>query len=164
MNNSKITFVTTRQDESLRTCCVLQEGDVCIATLPFIFISRAKYTKEDGTKVIVGKIVSDLYDLIISDSVKDKEEVVQRFISALQEWGDDTNVVSDIEVYLNHHEKYEEIIANEGFDKIPYKDACKYYWHEEANKTCYLTKRKSFPVDLNDSLFISFYKDEDSKE
>lgn len=162
MDNSKITFVTKQQDTSLRTCCVLQEDDVCIATLPFIFIPKTKYTKENGTKVTVGKIVSDLYDLIISDYVKDKEKVVQKFIQALQEWGDDKNIVSDIEVYLNHHLKYEDVIANEGFDKVLYKDACKYYWHEEKNKTCYLTKRKLLPTDLNDSLFISFY--EDSKE
>ena len=98
MDNSKITFVTKQQDTSLRTCCVLQEDDVCIATLPFIFIPKTKYTKENGTKVTVGKIVSDLYDLIISDYVKDKEKVVQKFIQALQEWGDDKNIVSDIEV------------------------------------------------------------------
>lgn len=162
MDNSKITFVTKQQDTSLRTCCVLQEDDVCIATLPFIFIPKTKYTKENGTKVTVGKIVSDLYDLIISDYVKDKEKVVQKFIQALQEWGDDKNIVSDIEVYLNHHFKYEDVIAKERFNKVPYKDACKYYWHEEKNKTCYLTKRKLLPADLRYSLFVNFY--EDSKE
>lgn len=162
MDNSKITFVTEQQDTSLRTCCVLQEDDVCIATLPFIFIPKTKYTKENGTKVTVGKIVSDLYDLIISDYVKDKEKVVQKFIQALQELGDDKNIVSDIEVYLNHHFEYEDVIANEGFDKVLYKDACKYYWHEEKNKTCYLTKRKLLPADLRYSLFVNFY--EDSKE
>lgn len=162
MDNSKITFVTKQQDMSLRTCCVLQEDDVCIATLPFIFIPKTKYTKENGTKVTVGKVATDLYDLIISDSVKDKEKVVQKFIQALQEWGDDKNIVSDIEVYLNHKIKYEDVIANEGFNKVPYKDACKYYWHEEKNKTCYLTKRKLLPADLRYSLFVNFY--EDSKE
>lgn len=162
MSNSKITFVTERRDESLKTCCVLQDDDACIAVLPFIFIPKLKYTKGDGTKVVVGKIVSDLMELIISDSVKDKKEVVQKFIQALQEWEYDKNVVSDIEVYLNHRFKYEDVIVDEGFGKVPYKEACKYYLDEEANKTCYLTKRKLLPASLRESLFISFY--EDSKE
>lgn len=162
MGNNKITFITTRQNAALRICCVLQEDDVCVATLQFIFIPKIKFTKGDGTKVIIGKVVADLYDLLISDSVKDKETIVQRFMHALQIWGDDKNVVSDIEVYLNHRFQYENIIANEGFDKVLYKDACKHYQNEEADHTCYLTKHKNYPIDLNDSLFISFY--EDSKE
>lgn len=162
MDNNKITFITTRQDSDLRICCVLQEDDVCIATLQFTFIPKVKFTKGDGTNVIVGKIVADLYDLLISDSAKNKETIVQRFMQALQIWGDDKNVVSDIEVYLNHEFQYESVIANEGFDKVLYKDACKYYWDGEANRTCYLVKHKSYPTDLKDSLFVSFY--EDSKE
>lgn len=162
MDNNKITFITTRQNAALRTCCVLQEDDVCVATLQFTFIPKVKSTKGDGTKVIVGKIITDLYDLLISDSAKNKETIVQRFMQALQTWEDDKTVVSDIEVYLNHKFKYENIIANEGFDKVLYKDACKHYQNEEADRTCYLTKHKAYPTDLNDSLFISFY--EDSKE
>ena len=162
MDNNKITFITTRQNTALRICCVLQEDDVCVATLQFTFIPNVKFTKGDGTKVIVGKIVADLYDLLIPDSVKNKETIVQRFMHALQIWGDDKNVVSDIEVYLNHEFQYENIIANEGFDKVLYKDACKYYWDGEANRTCQLIKHKSYPIDLKDSLFVSFY--EDSKE
>lgn len=159
MDNNKITFITTRQNSALRICCVLQEDDVCVATLQFTFIPKVKFTKGDGTNVIVGKIVADLYDLLISDSAKNKETVVQRFMQALQIWGDDKNVVSDIEVYLNHEFQYENIIANEGFDKVTYKDACEYYWDGEANRTCYLIKHKVYPTDLNDSLFVSFYED-----
>lgn len=162
MNNNKITFITINQNEGLRISCILQEDDVYIATLYFTFTPKVKYTREDGTKVNVGKITVDLFDLVISDSVKDKEAIVHKFIQALQEWGDDKNIVSDIEVYLNHIFKYENIIANEGFDKVLYKDACKHYQNEEANLTCYLTKHKAQPTDLKDSLFISFY--EDSKE
>lgn len=162
MDNSKITFITEQRDASLKTCCILQEDNNCVAVLPFIFIPKVTYTRENGTKANVGKIISDLMELNISDSIKDKEKVVQKFIQALQEWGDDKNVVSDIEVYLNHHFEYEDVIANEGFDKVLYKDACKYYWHEEKNKTCYLTKRKLLPADLRYSLFVNFY--EDSKE
>lgn len=162
MDNSKITFITIQHDACLRISCILQEDDVFIATLYFTFTPKVKYTKGDGTKVKVGKITADLFDLVISDSVKDKEMIVQRFTQALQMWGDNTNVVSDIEIYLNHRFKYEDVIANEGFNKVLYKDACKYYQNEEADKTCYLTKRKLLPEDLRYSLFISFY--EDSKE
>lgn len=158
MDDYKITFITIQQNAALRTCCVLQKGEACVATLQFTFIPKYKLTKGDGTKVTVGKIVADLYDLLISDSAKDKEIIVQRFTQALQTWEDDKNVVSDIEVYLNHVFRYEDVIANEGFDKVLYKDACKHYQNEEADKTCYLTKRKSLPENLKDSLFISFYE------
>lgn len=159
MDNSKITFITNQQNAALRTCCVLQEEDVCVAILQFTFIPKYKLTKGDGTKVTVGKIVADLYDLLISDSAKNKETIVQRFMQALQTWEDDKNVVSDIEVYLNHKVRYEDVIANEGFDKVLYKDACKHYQNEEADKTCYLTKHKSLPANLKDSLFVSFYEE-----
>lgn len=162
MNNYRTTFITIQQNAALRISCILQEDDVCIATLYFTFTPKVTYTRENGTKANAGKITADLFDLVISDSVKDKEAIVQRFIQALQMWGDDTNVVSDIEVYLNHQDRYEDVIANEEFNKILYKDACKYYQDEEANETCYLTKHKLLPADLNDMDKYLTY--EDSKE
>ena len=71
----KITFITIQRNAALRTSCILQEDDVCVATLQFTFIPKITHTKEDGIKVTVGKIVADLYDLFISNSVKDKETI-----------------------------------------------------------------------------------------
>lgn len=144
-------FLQEYKNDEFCVTCILKKDHVSIAKLDFIYIKDKTFTKDDGTKVDGGKIVTQLDFLCISDSVKDKNAIVKKFIDILQMWGGDSHAVHRIEIYLNGYFEYEGTITEEGFIKVPYKDVYEHIQDLTKDKTCYLYKEVvNGNVNLND--------------
>lgn len=143
-------FLQEYKKDKFCVTCILKKDDVSIAKLDFIYIKDKTFTNDDGTKTDGGKIVTQLDSLCISDSVKDKNAMVEKLIGISQMWGGDSHIVHRIEVYLNGYFEYEDTITEEGFTKVPYKDVYEHTWDSTKDKTCYLYKEVvNGNVDLN---------------
>lgn len=133
-------FLSEYKNDELCVTCILKKDHVSIAKLDFIYIIDETFTKEDGIESDRGKIITWLDSLCISDLVKDKNAIIKKFIDILQMWGGDNHAIHRIEIYLDGEFEYDDIIAEEGFTKVPYKDVYEYVWDLTKDKTCYLYK------------------------
>lgn len=143
-------FLQEYKNDKFCITCILKKDHVSIAKLDFIYVRNETFTKDDGTESDSGKIITSLDSLCISDSVKDKNAIIKKFIDILQMWGGDSHAVRKIEIYLEGYFEYNDVIAEEGFIKVPYKDVDEYTWNELSDKTSYLYKDiVNGNVDLN---------------
>lgn len=113
-------FIQEYKNDELCVTCILKKDHVSIAKLDFIYIKDKTFTKDDGTKSDSGKIITWLDSLCISDLVKDKNTIVKKFIDMLYMWGGDNHAVHRIEIYLDGCFEYDDVIAEEGFIKVPF--------------------------------------------
>ena len=143
-------FIQEYKNDELCVTCILKKDHVSIAKLDFIYIKDETFTKDDGTESDRGKIITWLDSLCMSDLVKDKKTIVKKFTDMLQMWGGDNHAVHRIEIYLDGYFEYEDVIAEEGFTKVPYKDVYEYIQDLTKDTICYLYKDiVNGNVDLN---------------
>lgn len=133
-------FIQEYKNDELCVTCILKKDHISIAKLDFIYIKDGTFTKDDGTESDGGKIITWLDSLCVSDLVKDKKVIVKKFTDMLQMWGGDNHIVHRIEIYLDGCFEYDDIIAEEGFTKVPYKDVYEYIQDLTKDETCYLYK------------------------
>lgn len=133
-------FIQEYKNDEFCVTCILKKDHVSITKLDFIYVKDKTFTKEDGTESDSGKIITSLSFLCISDLVKDKNAIIKKFIDMLHMWGGDSHAVHRIEIYPDGRFEYDDVIAEEGFTKVPYKDVYEYTYDLTKDKTCYLYK------------------------
>lgn len=138
---SGLSFIQEYDNDELCVCCILKKDDICIAKLDFYFIIDKTFTKDD-IKINSGKVVVALNNMLIASFVEDKRAIVKKFIQIIPTtvWGNDQDNIHRIEVYLDGKYEYEDIISEEGYTSVPYKDVYEQVWDTTKDKTCYLYK------------------------